>query len=175
MNVAVIGRGNVGGGLAERWRRAGHDVTEIGRDGGDASSADVVLVAVPSNQIASALGKVDGISGKVAIDATNAFTGRDEGYESLAHQVKALVGGPAAKSFNLNFARLYDRIDEQEPPPGNFYAADDEAREVNRGADPRRRLRAGLRRRAGQGARARGAHGAARRDRAELLPLLAPG
>ena len=33
-----------------------------------------------------------------------------------------------AKSFNLNFARIYDRIYEQDPRPGNLFAADDEAR-----------------------------------------------
>jgi hypothetical protein len=31
----------------------------------------------------------------------NAFDGRDEAYESLAHEVKAIVGGPVAKAFNL--------------------------------------------------------------------------
>jgi NADPH-dependent glutamate synthase beta subunit-like oxidoreductase len=31
MKVAVVGKGNVGGGLADRWERAGHDVTRIGR------------------------------------------------------------------------------------------------------------------------------------------------
>src|SRR5215475_14382131 len=36
MKITVIGRGNVGGGLARRWREAGHEVEELGRDGGDA-------------------------------------------------------------------------------------------------------------------------------------------
>lgn len=130
MHVAVIGRGNVGGGLARKWERAGHTVTEIGRDGGDASAADVLLVAVRANLITEALGRVGDVTGKVAIDATNAFGGRDERYESLAHEVKAAVGGPVAKSFNLNFARLYDRVEEQDPAPGNLYAADDDARDV---------------------------------------------
>jgi hypothetical protein len=43
---------------------------------------------------------------------------------------KSITGGPVAKAFNLNFARLYDQIDEQPERPGNLYAADDEAREV---------------------------------------------
>jgi 8-hydroxy-5-deazaflavin:NADPH oxidoreductase len=34
MNITVIGRGNVGGGLAKRRRAAGHDVQELGRDDG---------------------------------------------------------------------------------------------------------------------------------------------
>jgi predicted dinucleotide-binding enzyme len=130
VNITVIGRGNVGGGLADRWERAGHAVTRIGRDGGDASNADVVLVAVPSGQIADALGKVSGLDGKIAIDATNAFDGRNEQFESLAHEVKSIVGGPVAKSFNTNFAVLYDRIDEQRARPSNLYTAEDGALEV---------------------------------------------
>lgn len=130
MKIAVIGRGNVGGGLAGLWRAAGHDVEEIGRDGGDAGGADVLLVAVPSGAIASALGGVRGIEGKVAIDATNAFGGRNDGHESLAHEVKALTGGPVAKSFNLNFAVVYDQIGAQRVRPSNLFAADDDARGV---------------------------------------------
>jgi predicted dinucleotide-binding enzyme len=130
VNIVTIGRGNIGGGLARRWSSAGHAVNEIGRDGGDASGADVVLVAVPGGAIADALGKVSGLAGKTAIDATNAFGGRNEEFESLAHEVKSIVGGPVAKSFNTNFAVLYDQIDEQRVPPSNLYAADDGAREV---------------------------------------------
>jgi 8-hydroxy-5-deazaflavin:NADPH oxidoreductase len=130
VNITVIGRGNVGGGLARRWENAGHTVTALGRDGGDASDADVVLVAVPGGEIADALAKVTGLDGKVAIDATNAFGGRNEQFESLAHEVKSIVGGPVAKSFNTNFAVLYDQIDEQRARPGNLFAAEDGAREV---------------------------------------------
>jgi 8-hydroxy-5-deazaflavin:NADPH oxidoreductase len=130
MHIAVVGRGNVGGGLGRRWRASGHTVTEIGRGGGDASAADVVLVAVPSGEIADALGSVGGIGGKVTIDATNAYSGRAEGFESLAHQVKSIVGGPTAKSFSANCANLYDQLDTQRVRPSNLYAADQEAREA---------------------------------------------
>jgi 8-hydroxy-5-deazaflavin:NADPH oxidoreductase len=130
MKITTIGRGNVGGGLAGLWRAAGHEVTELGSEGGDVSGADVVLLAVPSRAIDDALASVQGVEGKIVIDATNAFTGRAEGFESLAHQVKARTGGPVVKSFNLNFARLYDEIAKQSRRPGNLYAADDEAREV---------------------------------------------
>jgi 8-hydroxy-5-deazaflavin:NADPH oxidoreductase len=130
MNVVVIGRGNVGGGLARRWERAGHTVTTLGRDGGDASDAEVVVVAVPSAAIADALAKVTGLQGKPTIDATNAYAGRDPAYESLAHEVKSIVGGPVAKAFNVNFAVLYDQIDQQRVPPSNLFAAEDGARQV---------------------------------------------
>jgi predicted dinucleotide-binding enzyme len=73
MHITTIGRGNIGGGLARRWEQAGHSVTALGRDGGDAAAADVVLVAVPSGSISEALANVRGLEGTIAIDATNAF------------------------------------------------------------------------------------------------------
>ena len=130
MKITVIGRGNVGGGLARLWEQAGHQVTALGSEGGDASQADVVVVAVPSAVIADALGKVSGIEGKVTIDATNAFGGRNEAFESVAHEVKSIIGGPTVKSFNINFAAIYDEIGKQRARPSNVYAADEEARQV---------------------------------------------
>src|SRR5262245_21898910 len=49
----------------------------------------------PSRRLAGAdaLGKVRGLHGKLTIDATNAYAGRNEKYESLAHEVKSIVGG----------------------------------------------------------------------------------
>lgn len=105
-------------------------MTAIGKDGGDASAADVIVVAVPSRAIAAALGGVSGIEGKTTIDATNAFAGRDEKFESLAAQVKSIVGGPTAKAFNTNYAVLYDQIGAQRARPSNLYAADEDARAV---------------------------------------------
>jgi predicted dinucleotide-binding enzyme len=130
VKITTIGRGNVGGGLADRWEKAGHTITRLGSEGGDASDAEVILLAVPGNSVADALGKVTGLEGKVVIDATNAFGSRNEEFESLAHEVKSIAGGPVAKSFNCNYAAVYDRIDEQRVRPGNLYATEEEAREV---------------------------------------------
>jgi 8-hydroxy-5-deazaflavin:NADPH oxidoreductase len=130
MRIAVVGRGNLGGGLAGLWQQAGHHVTLFGRDGGDASDADVVVVAVPSTQIAAALVGVSGIAGKVTIDTTNPVRGRNEEFESLAHEVRSIVGGPTAKAFNTNFASIHGEIAAQRVRPSNLYAADDDAREV---------------------------------------------
>jgi 8-hydroxy-5-deazaflavin:NADPH oxidoreductase len=63
--------GRIGGGLADLWEKAGHEVKRIGRDGGDVSEAVAVLVAVPGRAIAQALDNVQGIEGKTVIDATN--------------------------------------------------------------------------------------------------------
>jgi predicted dinucleotide-binding enzyme len=131
VRITTIGRGNVGGGLGELWREAGHEVVEMGREGGDASGSDAVLLAVPPTAIADALGSVTGLDGVPVIDAINAVRGpRPEGFESLAEYVKSLTGGPVAKAFNANFATLYNRIGEARAKPSMVYAADDEAREV---------------------------------------------
>jgi predicted dinucleotide-binding enzyme len=130
VKITTVGRGNIGGGLARLWERAGHDVTTLGTDGGDASDADVVLIAVPSSSISDALGKVSGVDGKIAIDATNAYRGRDEQFQSLAHEVKARTNGPVAKAFNATFAVHFDQIAAQRVRPSCLYAADDEAREA---------------------------------------------
>ena len=130
MKIAVIGRGNVGGGLARLWREAGHDVQELGREGGEAAGADAVLLAVPPSAIADALASVSGLEGVPVIDATNATSGRPEGFDSLAEYVRSLTGGPVAKAFNANFARLYDRLGEARARPSMVYAADDGARDV---------------------------------------------
>jgi 8-hydroxy-5-deazaflavin:NADPH oxidoreductase len=130
MKIAVIGRGNVGGGLARLWREAGHEVQEIGREGGDAAGAEAVLLAVPPSAIADALASVSGLEGVPVVDATNATRGRPEGFDSLAEYVRSLTGGPVAKAFNANFARLYDRLGEARKLPTMVYAADEDAREV---------------------------------------------
>jgi 8-hydroxy-5-deazaflavin:NADPH oxidoreductase len=129
MKIAVVGRGNVGGGLADLWERAGHDVTRIGREGGDLSEAEAVLVAVPGGTIAQALDKVQGIEGKTVIDATN-LVGVDPpaGFSSNAEFVKSRTNGPTAKSFNTNFAALYDRMGEARLTPSNLWCGDEEAR-----------------------------------------------
>ncbi len=131
MKIAVVGKGRVGGGLADLWEKAGHELTRIGRDGGDVSDADAVLLAMPGGAIASALDGVTGLEGKTTIDATNLVgTSPPDGFGSNAEFVKTVTGGPTAKSFNINFATIYDQIANMSTPPGNIWCGDDEAREV---------------------------------------------
>ena len=131
MKIAVVGRGNVGGGLADLWEQAGHDVTRIGKDGGDVSDADVVLIAVPGGAVAAALESVQGIEGKTVVDATNVIGAEPpDGFASNAEFVKSKANGPTAKSFNLNFARLYRQLGEVKSRPSNIWTGDEQAREV---------------------------------------------
>ena len=163
MRITTVGRGTVGGGLAARWRSAGHEVTELGPDGGDASEADAVLVAVPSGAIDDALSRVTGLEGKVVIDATNdfggideygPFGGRDESFPSLAHQVKARTRSRGEVVQPQLLAHL--RQDRRAGP-----AAWQPLRRGRRGphahgaADPRRGLRSDLRGHARERARSK--------------------
>jgi len=131
MKIAVVGKGNVGGGLADLWERAGHDVTRIGKEGGDVSDADAVLLAVPGGAVADAFGTVQGWDGKTVIDATNLIGGEPpDGAGSNAEFVKSKTNGPTAKSFNLNFARNYGSLGQTQAKPSNIWTGDEEARGV---------------------------------------------
>lgn len=124
MKITVVGRGNVGGGLADLWEKAGHDVTRIGREGGDVSEAEAVLVAVPGAAVGEALDNIQGIDGKTVIDATNLFGSEPPaGFRSNAEFVKSKTNGPTVKSFNLNLARLYDQVEKASSAPATSGAA----------------------------------------------------
>ena len=90
-----------------------------------------MVVAVPGGTIAEGINNVQGIEGKTVIDATN-LVGVDppEGFSSNAEFVKSRTNGPTAKSFNTNFAALYDRIGEARSKPSNVWCGDEEARLV---------------------------------------------
>jgi predicted dinucleotide-binding enzyme len=121
----------MGGGLADLWERAGHQVTRIGHDGGDISDAEVALMAVPGGAIAEALSRVKGIEGKMVIDATNLYgVVPPDGFASNAEFVKSKTHGPTAKSFNVNFAVLLPRLAEARARPSNLWCGDAEIRPV---------------------------------------------
>jgi predicted dinucleotide-binding enzyme len=130
MKITTIGKGTIGGTLARLWTSAGHDVTELGRAGGDATGSDVVLLAVPYSAVADALGGVTGLGDQVVIDATNRLGGEatPTGYASVTEYVKANTGGPVAKAFNLNFGKLFEQAAATSTRPNNIWVGDEGAR-----------------------------------------------
>ena len=131
MRITVFGKGNVGGGLADLWERAGHEVTRLGRDGGDVSAADVVVIAVPGGAVPEALDRLSGLGGKTVIDATNRYGVDSPGaFASNAEFVKSKTNGPTAKSFNINYALLYPQLGEVRARPSNLWCGDETARDV---------------------------------------------
>ena len=127
MKITIIGRGNVGGALERVLSANGHEVDALGSDGGDASGADTVILAVPGGAVEEALRNVSGAEGKILIDATNPLEGRAEGVESLSALAKSVAKGPTAKAFNTNFASLYEQAASADQRPTMPICGDDEA------------------------------------------------
>ncbi len=130
MKIAVVGAGNIGRTLGEKWQAAGHEVVYGVRSPGGpdtasvadaAAEADVVLLAVPgaaAKDVLASLGPT--LQGKVVIDATNA---RGSGKLNALDGVPA--GAHAVRAFNTlgweNFAEpVLDGVQAD-----LFYAAED--------------------------------------------------
>jgi NADPH-dependent F420 reductase len=127
MNIGILGAGNIGGNLARRWSEKGHaiklgvrdanadDVKALiarckGASAGDVKAAaafgEVVVIALPWNAVASVLGAIGDLKGKIVVDATNALRFGPEGPEALfetsgAQKVAELApGAHVVKAFN---------------------------------------------------------------------------
>ena len=130
MKIAILGAGMVGGTLGRRFAEIGHEVffgvpnpgdekhqaliTDIGSQARvgtvaeAARSAETILLAVPYDAVADALGACGDLNGKVVIDATNPLKFADGslkltiGFEtSGAEQVTKLApGASVVKCFN---------------------------------------------------------------------------
>jgi 8-hydroxy-5-deazaflavin:NADPH oxidoreductase len=122
MNIAVIGAGRIGGNIADRLVRAGHDLTlsfardtaaleararEIGA--GVAAPADavagaeVVVISVPWDALPEALAQAGSLEGKVVVDTTNQFGSGPkpaEGQTAAAFNAGRMSGARYTKSFN---------------------------------------------------------------------------
>lgn len=137
MNIAIIGTGNVGKGLATvlsttrhgvvfgaRTSEAGHAAAEAfvqahGRavQGGSVAEAvkvaDVVMLAVPFGAIDEVIAAAGDLTGKTIVDVTNPltedFSGLTIGHDtSAAEQIQAKAGKAAVvKAFNTVFAQVY--------------------------------------------------------------------
>lgn len=124
MQIGIIGSGNIGGTLTRRLRALGHPVTvansrgpqsltdlaaQTGATAGavaDAAAADVVVVAVPLRAVADL--PAEAFAGKVVIDTTNYYPGRDGHLEEIADHglassrwsAERLAGARVVKAFN---------------------------------------------------------------------------
>ncbi len=115
MKIAVIGKGNVGGGLAQVLKAAGHQVTALGK-GDDLAAAvkaaDAVILATPFGALADVAGQAD-FTGKLVVDVSNPvtedFSGLSVGHDtSAAEEIAArLPGARVVKAFNTIFAQHY--------------------------------------------------------------------
>ena len=115
MKIAIVGKGNVGGALAEGLKAAGHEVRSATRDPGEMTDvvawSDAVILAVPwtaHRDIAAAAGTA--FDGRTVVDVSNVLTPSLElavgfttsGAEELQ---KLLPKARIVKAFNTVFAR----------------------------------------------------------------------
>lgn len=153
MRIAIIGAGNVGGGLGRAAVAAGHDVViaaahpenaqavaaEIGAEPAEsgaaaARGARVIVLAVPASEGAAVAAEVAAAAapGAVIVDATNplnaAFDGLAiEGVSGAEAVQKAAGSTPVVKAFNTVFASRYAAPAEQGDPLTVLVAGDDAA------------------------------------------------
>ncbi len=112
MKIGVLGAGSIGGTLGRLWRKAGHEVrfgtrhpeqlvelvAETGAGAGSvadaASFGEVVLIAVPLKAIPELASEVaSALTGKVVVDANNAYSERDG---RVAATATSYAGGSSA-------------------------------------------------------------------------------
>lgn len=152
MRIAILGAGNVGGGLAGAATAAGHDGVlsastpgsaqeTAAKTGANAAAsnadavrgADVVVLAVPGSaagDVAAELG--DALAGTVVIDATNPLnetysdltTNGESAPEALQRRVP---GARVVKALNTVFASRYGNPTENGAPVDALVAGDDDA------------------------------------------------
>mgnify|MGYP001420769478 CR=1 FL=1 len=118
MTITIIGAGNIGGTLAEKWKAAGHTLVIGARKPDDPETVawaatlnarvlpindavragEAVLIATPGKAVAElAAGLGDALKGKLVMDATNMAgpPGTALGFEALRN-----AGADAVKVFN---------------------------------------------------------------------------
>lgn len=153
MKIAIIGSGNIGGGLARAWRRTGHDVTFGARNTSDAEltalcsetgaratsvaesvrDADVVVLAMPFGAVDSVLDATGDLAGKTVIDCTNAVERGPQGMTlkfghttSSGEQLQArMPRAHVVRSFNAQGAENLATPVYGGVAASNFYCGDD--------------------------------------------------
>ncbi len=145
MRIAVIGAGNVGGGLGKAFAAVGHEVVFGVRDP-ESSKTLAALVEIPAASAASPSDAVDGadvivfalrpvaigamvadlppLTDRIVIDAMNRFDG--DPLRSTTEDLAALLpGAKLAKAFNtIGFENLTTARDRR-TPVAMFVAGDD--------------------------------------------------
>jgi predicted dinucleotide-binding enzyme len=139
MKVTILGRGNMGGPLADLSRKAGYEVIAVGQDGNAAAAiatSDLIVLALhydPAKALLSEKGVQDALDGKVLIDVTNPlapdYMSLTVGHDtSAAETLAAMVPGTrVVKAFNTVFADLLKGQAAGTDVPVPVYVAADDA------------------------------------------------
>jgi predicted dinucleotide-binding enzyme len=124
MNIAIIGAGNIGSGLAKAWSRKGHRVFLGTRRPLDAKlrtvvayneelisahapevaakKADIILLAVPADVSFDVVDRLGDTRGKIIIDAMNAVFRKPVGFYRTSEAILAAgLNDRIVKAFNM--------------------------------------------------------------------------
>lgn len=139
MKVAILGRGNMGGPIADLSRKAGYDVSMVGQDG-DAEAAikdaDLIVLALhydPAKALLSGKNVQNALDGKVLIDVTNPlapdYMSLTVGHNTSAGETLAAIvpGTRVVKAFNTVFSDLLKAQAAGTDSPVPVYVAGDDA------------------------------------------------
>ena len=152
MRIAIVGSGNIGGGLARAWTAKGHAITfgarqpdepevaALARDIGATvatipealADAEVIVLAMPFTAAPAVATALPSWQGRVVIDCTNpigpGFTlihgHTDSGSETIQ---RLLPGARVVKSFSAQGAENLAHPVHDGVPASNFYCGDDPA------------------------------------------------
>jgi len=142
MRIAILGAGNVGGGLGTAFSAIGHEVVYGVRDpespktraaveasGGRAADprlavdgADVVVFALRWDGVPETVAALPSLDGRIVIDAMNRFGTPTSTTEDLA---ALLPGAKLVKCFNTIGAENFATARERSAPAAMFAAGDD--------------------------------------------------
>jgi predicted dinucleotide-binding enzyme len=138
MKIAVIGHGNVGGTLASKWAKAGHDIVLYVRNMEDervkkltvqpdieaqpiedfARDFEVLLIATPADSVLELSGKIGKLKNQIVIDATNAIRKKPGSYPTAFHVIKDKITSRVVKCFNTT------GFENMEDPSYGYTSAD---------------------------------------------------
>lgn len=139
MKVAILGRGNMGGPIAELSRKAGYDVSIVGQDGNAEAAikdADLIVLALhydPAKALLSEKTVQDALEGKVLIDVTNPlasdYMSLTVGHNTSAGETLAAMvpGTRVVKAFNTVFFDLLKAQAAGTDSPVPVYVAGNDA------------------------------------------------
>jgi len=146
MRIAILGAGNVGGGLGRAFAAAGHDVVFGVRDPestktqsaladipdavaaspGDAvEGADVIVFAVRPVAINATVAELPPLAGRIVIDAMNRFDAESGAHSTTQDLAGLLPGAKLVKAFNTVGFENYTTAAGRSVPAAMFIAGDD--------------------------------------------------
>jgi len=146
MRIAILGAGNVGGGLGKAFAAVGHDVVFGVRDP-ESTKTQAALAEIPEAAVASPADAVEGadaivfalrpvainstiaelpsLAGRVVIDAMNRFEAEPTAHSTTQDLAALLPGAKLAKAFNTTGFENYTTAAARTVPAAIFVAGDD--------------------------------------------------